>query len=126
MSKSISKHILIVDDSLDQQVLLATLLESKGYTTQCTSNGEIALDLLHSTLKLPDTILLDLQMPIMDGFDFRQIQRNDPLLKNIPVIVMSGDANCAAIQARTQTEVLSKPQNIDELLEVVFRSSNLH
>lgn len=121
------KHILIVDDSLDNQTLLKMLLEAKGYNVDCTSNGEEALCLLHSGTKLPDIILLDLRMPVMDGFDFRQLQCEDPSLKHIPVIIMSGDDNTSVTKLKTNSEVLQKPLNISTLMATlernVFRNS---
>jgi CheY-like chemotaxis protein len=126
MENTESNHILIVDDSLDQQFLLKMLLESKGYTTESSLSGEEALILLHSRKKMPQTILLDLNMTGMNGFEFRQLQRNDPLLKNIPVIVVSGDDDVQSIQLKTNTDVLTKPLKINSLLTALKNNTRLH
>lgn len=113
------KHILIVDDSQDQQFLMKTLLEASGYTTECTSNGEEALVLLKSHIDMPQLILLDLNLPVMDGFVFRSIQRDDPMLKDIPIVIISGEENTQSIRDRTNVEVLKKPVGILRLLETI-------
>lgn len=126
MNKNQTIHILIVDDSKDQQFLLRMLLESKGYTTDCTSNGEEALSLLRSSRKRPNTILLDLNMPVMDGYTFRSHQIADPSLSEIPVIVMSGEENLAETKKKTRSDAVSKPLNIGMLMAALDRSLQLH
>ncbi|MEK6775242.1 MAG: response regulator [Bdellovibrionota bacterium] len=126
MEKNQSKHILIVDDSPDQQFLLKMLLESRGYTTECTTNGKDALKLLRSRKKMPQTILLDLNMEIMDGWEFRHAQRADPLLKDIPVIVVSAEDDVISIGEKMHSYVIKKPLSITSLMEAIERNSNLH
>lgn len=121
-----TKYILIVDDSLDQQALLKLVLEKNGYKIECRSNGEEALELLHSGLKMPDTILLDLNMPGMGGLGFRQVQKQDPLLRNIPVIIMSGVDDLKNSQQDTNLNILQKPFSILNLIDIVERNSDLH
>jgi len=126
MEKDQTNHILIVDDSPDQQFLLKMLLESRGYTTECTSNGEEALNLLRSREEMPHAILLDLNMNVMDGFEFRQLQCADPLLRDIPVIVVSGQDDIDSIQAKMNSDVIQKPLSISALFETLERNSGLH
>lgn len=121
-----TKHILIVDDSPDQQFLLKLLLEAKGYTTESTPNGLEALILLRSRKNMPQTILLDMNMDVMNGLDFRLLQRADPLLRDIPVIVVSGELDMGAVGAKTNTEVLQKPFAISALLAALERKTRLH
>ena len=65
-----SKPILIVDDDKDVRIALAELLEGEGYTVAGAHNGQEALQLMRGGLH-PAVILLDLMMPVMDGWDFR-------------------------------------------------------
>lgn len=125
-TSKLKKHILIIDDSKDQQVLLKILLESRGYTTDFTHNGEEALSLLRSMTKMPHVILLDLNMPLMGGLDFRQIQRNDPALMDIPVVFMTGEEGQAFAIASSCTEVIRKPLTIWSLMDAVERNTRHH
>ncbi len=114
------KNILIVDDSLEIQMLLRVLLESKGYQIDCRSNGEEALDFLASRQKPTDLILLDLQMPIMDGLTFLFQRKELPVIKDIPVILMSGDE---AIHKTGRIEniktVIKKPLSMASILQAL-------
>lgn len=118
MIKIKKKHILIIDDSVDNQQLLKILLELRGYTTECCSNGEEALQLLKTATRLPNTILLDLRMPVMDGLAFRAMQSLDPRLKKIPVIFISADEGIDLNKAET-SDVLQKPLNISQLVKTI-------
>ena len=121
------KHILIIDDSLDQQVLLRTVLEADGYRIDCTSNGEEALTHLDQTDNLPTMILLDMYMPVMGGVAFRNLQIENPRMMNIPVIVMTGATDLISAQEKTNAaEILVKPFNVASLMDVVKRFSRLH
>ncbi len=86
------KHILIIEDSTDLQALMGRLFKSEGYTVSQALNGREALDFLKSTTELPSLILLDIMMPVMDGFEFRNEQRKDSRLASIPVVVMTADS----------------------------------
>lgn len=117
------KHILIVEDSPDLQLLLTQLFQSEGYTISRAFNGQQALDLLKSSESLPALILLDIMMPVMDGFEFREEQEKDPRLAVIPFVVMTADFNA---QARALSlgavDVFQKPiLNIESLLETAAR-----
>jgi CheY-like chemotaxis protein len=122
---AMNKHILIVDDSADNQQLLKVLLEAHGYTTDSTSNGQEALTLLQTCERLPSAILLDLRMPVMDGFEFQDIKNIDPALKEIPIVVMSGDNESSNAKLKDNTYILQKPFSISSLLEILERNSNL-
>lgn len=121
------KNVLIIDDSIEMQILLKFLLESKGYHVECSSNSEEALKRLGLDKALPDLILLDLQMPVMDGLSFLNIRKNNPLLKNIPVVLMSGeDDEQLAGPSKNVTDVLQKPFSIKSLVQVVEHNFRLH
>ncbi len=122
-----SKHILIVDDSLDMQILLRTLLQSKGYRIECSSNGEEALALLNSSKELPDVILLDMRMPVFNGSDFLKVQQANPTLRDIPTIIMSGDEDIGLSESTSITnDILHKPINMATVLAAIVRNTQLH
>lgn len=82
------KPILLVDDSSDVLEVIRVILESEGYTVHTAGHGEDALAMLRSGLD-PALIILDLNMPVMDGWEFREQQLADPALRDIPTIVYS-------------------------------------
>lgn len=118
------KHLLIVEDSPDLQILLAQMLKGQGYVISKAFNGQEALQLLRTMPKLPSLILLDIMMPVMDGFAFRKEQQEDPRLALIPVIVMTAgsDLDIKAKQMHV-TEILRKPIDFKKLLDVAAKVS---
>ena len=81
--------VLIVDDDAAVRHTLARFLELDGFTVAQAGNGQAALDYLTGG-GTAHVILLDLRMPIMDGWTFRREQRRSPVFAHIPVIVLSG------------------------------------
>lgn len=120
MNDSAKKHILIVEDSLDLQHLLGRLFQRAGYTLSQAYDGRQALDMLNTMNERPSLILLDIMMPIMDGIEFRHIQKNDPELSKIPVIVMTADSDPEhRAQQMSAAHYFEKPiRSIDQLLHV--------
>lgn len=116
------KHVLIVEDSPDLRLLVSRLLQREGYILSKAANGQEALDLLRSMTELPSMILLDIMMPVMDGFLFREAQEKDPRLAGIPVVVMTADSHPESKAERLRVkEIIRKPIDIDRLLEVTDR-----
>jgi CheY-like chemotaxis protein len=114
--------ILIVEDHPEIQTTLAELLEDEGYGVVTAANGQDALTYLRQAATLPSLIVLDLMMPVMDGWTFRDIQARDPALQAIPVIVISAISN--ARQQRmpiAAAAYLPKPLNFQLVLQTVAR-----
>src|SRR5512147_1632573 len=80
--------VLIVEDDADLREMMAQLLSLEGFQTATVANGREALEYLHRS-DSPEVILLDLMMPVMDGWEFRRHQQADPALARVPVIVLS-------------------------------------
>src|SRR6266542_3237001 len=81
--------ILVVDDDPDQREGLAEILEISGYCVATAANGCEALEV---AVKIsPDLILLDMGMPIMNGWEVMDLFRSDVGLRDIPIIVISGE-----------------------------------
>ena len=91
MAEQQSYAVLVVDDDDAIRHALTLLLEHSGYVVLGANNGEKALDVLRANSHLPSVILLDLNMPIMTGWEFRLEQKRDPHLAQIPVIIISAD-----------------------------------
>ena len=110
--------ILVVEDEHGQREALAEMLSRLGYEVQCAANGSEALELMRHSESLPGLILLDLMMPVMDGWEFRRRQKEDPSLANVPVVILSAlDSNRAA--HLEGAAFLKKPLDFDRLLELV-------
>jgi CheY-like chemotaxis protein len=104
--------VLIIEDDAGLREMMSQLLFLEGFQTDTAENGRVALDLLHAGLR-PHVILLDLMMPVMDGWSFRKHQINDPTLAHIPVVVLSAAHDFGAIQA---SSILHKPLDVDRVL----------
>lgn len=118
-----NKRVLVVEDAADLRSLLRQLFELEGYHVTQAANGREALALLQTATELPQLILLDLMMPVMDGFEFRRAQAADPRLAGIPVVVMTADGDTWNKQRRAgAADSLRKPVEVDQLLEVVGRN----
>ena len=114
--------ILLVDDSDDHRDLLKVLFDNEGYHLECAANGREALELLKAMQELPAFILLDLMMPVMDGYAFREEQLQDLRLASIPVVVMTADGNVANKTKKMGVgEFIHKPANVDHLLGTARR-----
>ncbi|HMF21938.1 MAG TPA: response regulator [Pseudolabrys sp.] len=85
-----SKCILVVEDQEDNRQILRDLLGHSGYELREAENGEEALAIIAK--QRPDLILMDIQLPIMDGYEVTRRIKNDPSLKNIPIIVVTSYA----------------------------------
>ncbi len=110
--------VLVVDDDCDTHDLLDVLLSHAGYSVVTASNGREALGLLTSIR--PRMILLDVEMPVMTGPEFREVQRRDPDLIRIPTVVMTGSRDEPVLDPAV-AEVLRKPFRANQLLALVRR-----
>jgi CheY-like chemotaxis protein len=111
--------VLIVEDDADLREMMAELLQLEGYRTRSVTNGREALDYLERPDR-PDVILLDLMMPVMDGWEFRRRQMADPSLANVPVVVLSA-LDPARGRDLAGALFMKKPLDFDRLLELVRR-----
>jgi signal transduction histidine kinase len=105
---------LLVEDDLSIRTTLGDLLVEEGLSVTATPNGRDALAELRAA-PIPDVILLDLMMPVMDGWEFRVEQRADPMLAGIPLIAMSADMSAKA-RAIAADRYIRKPIDFPELL----------
>ncbi len=114
--------IMIIEDDADISEAIVATLEDNGYSVLTATNGQDALDKLRRTTTLPNLILLDLMMPVMDGWQFRAAQTSDPLLAVVPVVLLSArvDVEAAAEQMAT-AGWLRKPVDLAALLDAVAR-----
>jgi CheY-like chemotaxis protein len=109
---------LVIDDEEDTRYLLAELITTAGYSVRTAANGQEALDLLRHIR--PHVIFVDLQMPVMNGAEFRQAQRRDRALLEIPTVVLTGTNDEPLLDLAIE-ETLVKPARVKQLLEIVRR-----
>ncbi len=119
------KPIFLVEDSKEIRQLIQILFESEGYRVECAEDGRQALDKLRGMEPLPGMILLDLMMPVMDGFQFRQEQAGDPRLSHVPVLVLTADSSASEKVERMNVQgSLKKPVDVDTLLAAAEKWCN--
>jgi CheY-like chemotaxis protein len=114
-------RVLLVEDRDDFRELLAELLALEGYAVDAAANGQEGCRRLERP-PLPDLILLDLMMPVMNGWGFLNARQKDPALAAIPVIVFSAISESEAIvDAERVVTCLTKPFAFEELLALKER-----
>lgn len=111
------EYILVVEDDQDLREGLCEALELEGYVAVRVENGQAALGYLAKGVR-PCVILLDLMMPVMDGWTFRQEMMKDPSLAAVPVIVMTAatPVRAAAVAAKV---ILYKPLHMGKVVGVI-------
>jgi CheY-like chemotaxis protein len=112
--------ILVVDDDPEFQETVCLLLTRAGYEATRASNGRDALDHL-ATDDPPALILLDVQMPVMGGEDFRSEQLKSLTLRTIPVVAISADSEITSKAERMRVPYLMKPVSWGVLLAAVAK-----
>jgi CheY-like chemotaxis protein len=114
-------EILLVEDEPDLRADLAFLLEDEGYRVRTAAHGAEALTLLEGGAR-PAVILLDLMMPVMDGWETRARLRTIPALSTIPVVILSGVANDEEeIDALAVAAYVTKPTSMAQLCAIIDR-----
>jgi CheY-like chemotaxis protein len=113
------KTVLLVEDHADLREVMAEALEVEGISTASVGNGAEALEYLNQQPP-PKLILLDLTMPVMDGFKFREEQQKVIALKDIPVFVLSAETHLNE-KAREMGAAgyMSKPIDLFKLLDFI-------
>ena len=117
------RRVLLVDDDTAIRSALSEVLEEEGFEVVSATNGLVALDHLRAGPP-PSAIVLDLMMPVMDGWDFRHCQLQDPGLRDIPVVVVTA-AGFSAESVRAQlgdVALIPKPVPLDDLLTALGRA----
>ena len=122
LAKPAGPVIMVVDDSLTVRKVASRLLEREGYLVLTAKDGVDALEQMRDTL--PDVMLVDIEMPRMDGFDLARIVRRDPRTQGIPIIIISSRTADKHRSHAAQIGVnafLGKPFQESDLLEHVSR-----
>ncbi|MGB7451020.1 MAG: response regulator, partial [Lysobacterales bacterium] len=114
--------VLVIEDNLINQEMIRAILENLGITVHMAENGFIGVQ---KTLELhPDLILLDLHMPVMDGFQTATKIRENPECQEVPIVVLSADVLTAQRQKASSLGIedyLTKPIDMDRLMPILKR-----
>ena len=117
-------EVLVVDDSPTVRRVVANLVRSAGWKPHTAKDGLDALEVLHSGVAKPDVVLLDIEMPRMDGYEFTATLRSMPLYRNTPVVMLTsraGEKHRKKAMEVGATEYMVKPYQEEELLSAVRR-----
>jgi CheY-like chemotaxis protein len=119
---SSKQPVLLIEDDREIRSALSDLLAEDGYAVDTAENGQRALDYLGHSMYLPCLILLDVMMPVMDGYAFRAEQIKNPHWAKIPTVMITADGH---IQTKAQNmglkDYLPKPIDFDQLLDLTSR-----
>jgi CheY-like chemotaxis protein len=118
-----SDRVLLVEDDGDLRASLFELLCDEGYEIATAANGLEALEQLRGPWR-PAVIVLDLLMPVMDGWQFRTVQMADPDLNRIPVILLSAVVDRGIADLLQPDAHLLKPFVVDRLLELLAETAS--
>lgn len=110
-------HVLIVEDDADVREMLEYFFASNGYSTDAAANGREALQCAAD--HRPCVILLDLMMPVMSGWEFRERQLERPELAAVPVVCVTAVHDRKTVAERLRVRCLSKPVDFGELMATV-------
>ena len=111
--------VLIVDDDADIREVLAEMLVDRGFDVATAANGLEALRVLRGDGPRPSVILLDLMMPIMDGYGFVEQQRLDPALASIPLAIATAGHGLDRDRRGDRLQMVAKPFDVPRLLAVL-------
>ena len=110
--------VLIVEDDVDARESLCALLETEGYSVRAAGHGEEALRMLRASGAC--VVVLDIYMPVMNGFEFLAEKARDPALAPLPVVVISADAEAARKADRPGVDGHAhQPLDHERLLEII-------
>lgn len=114
-------RILVVDDVLDNRELAVASLRLEGHDLATACNGAEALSLVREQAGSFDAILMDLQMPVMDGIEATRILRGHELTRRIPVICVTGNPELASAENALFDACVAKPYRRGDLLAALAR-----
>ncbi len=115
--------VMVVDDDSAIRHSLSELLRDEGYAVTAFENGQRALDWLRSSAVRPRVVLLDLMMPVMDGFAFLEEKEKDPAIEDLPVVVITAGNGCGEVTRRHRiADCFPKPFSVTALLAAVGRA----
>jgi signal transduction histidine kinase/DNA-binding response OmpR family regulator len=121
-------RILVVEDNAINQQVARELLETEGAIVSIAANGQLGVDAVVAASPLFDVVLMDLQMPVLDGYAATQVLRKQRRFKKLPIVAMTANAMAsdrAACLAAGMNEHVSKPFDLSQLVSVLIRMTGI-
>jgi CheY-like chemotaxis protein len=112
-----TRTVLVVDDDPGIRQIVSWALEDEGYAVQTATNGRDALEAVRR--QSPDAIVLDLNMPVMDGWSFIHAHQADPTCRDVPIILMSAGQSIAHATGLGAAAFVTKPLDVEVLVGTV-------
>jgi len=122
-SRADTPFILIIEDNEDVREGIADLLQGEGMRTARASDGQQALELARTEGR-PAAIVLDLKMPVMNGWEFLEAAQATPELQSVPVVVITGTPD-ESLARKLPVTMLRKPFRLNALVEAVRAAAGL-
>jgi CheY-like chemotaxis protein len=119
MTSSSGVDVLLAEDDEDLREAMVDTLNDAGYSVEAVGNGRDALEWLEDNLAPPRVILLDLMMPVMDGWQFLDERQKNPKIAAVPVVVLS--ANGDFTRESDTIGFMRKPVAVKALLALIAR-----
>ena len=113
------QSILLIEDDLDINEAIQSILKDENFKVNAVFNGKEALEYLKNSPLNPSLILIDYMMPCMNGLQFREAQLQDPKIADIPTVMLSATNNFEDINKLKFQEYLPKPIDLDSLINIV-------
>ena len=110
-------RVLIVEDEKPIRELLNDFLTDEGYNTLLAENGQRGVAI--ARVERPDLVLMDVMLPLLDGFSAMRALKEYPETQAIPVIVMSANSMLLHVEGDRLADTIRKPFDLDELLQLI-------
>jgi CheY-like chemotaxis protein len=111
--------VMLIDDDEDVRTTMSELLTTRGYSTLEAENGKQAIEVLTKAARLPMLMILDMAMPVLDGRGFLRLRARDPILREIPVFVVSASEPPILLEGIEM--FMRKPVEVTRLLQIIGR-----
>lgn len=119
MINTVKKKILLIEDDTHVREIIKDILESENHEVVAAENGKVAIDALEAMEVVPNLILADLMMPIMDGLKFREAQLKDPRFAPINFVLMTAATSFKVSREHGTFVFVSKPIKMEDLLKII-------
>jgi two-component system chemotaxis response regulator CheY len=114
-----NKLVFLIEDDPDIRDALSQILGLEGFAVQAAENGQEGLNQLRSMPTTPDMILLDIMMPVMDGYQFLEERQRDPGIRKIPVLILTANQSSDNTRLVDIQGFLRKPLDLEKLISTM-------